>query len=192
MTDKMLDSQQQQFLLQLARDAIKCYLQTGKHLEIQCDKGPLKEKLGAFVTLKLKNSLKGCVGYPLPYKSLFETIIEAAVMAAFFDNRFTPVQEEDLPDIRIEISVLSLPEPVDNIQDIEIGTHGIIVSLGLNRGLLLPQVPVEWDWDRETFLRHGCIKAGLAENAWRTGAQLESFTAQVFSEAQANDENQKK
>jgi len=182
MTEKMLDPQQQRFLLKLARDSIKCYLQTGKHLEIKCQKGILEEKRGAFVTLKINNQLKGCVGYPLPYKSLYETIIEAAVMAAFFDNRFSPAVEKELKDIRIEISVLSLPETVENIQDINIGDHGIIVSQGLNRGLLLPQVPVEWDWDRETFLRHGCIKAGLTENAWRTSAKLESFTAQVFSE----------
>lgn len=187
MTDKLLDPKTQQFLLQLARDSIKCYLRTGKHLDIKCEKGILQEKLGAFVTLKINDQLKGCVGYPLPYKSLCETIIEAAVMAAFFDNRFSPVVEHELKDIRIEISVLSQPKMVTDIQDIKIGTHGIIVSLGINRGLLLPQVPVEWKWDRETFLSHGCIKAGLEENAWRSGAKLESFTAQVFSDDQVTN-----
>lgn len=185
MTDQLLNSQQQQFLLKLARDSIQYYLQTGKHIDVKCEKNILREKLGAFVTLKLNSKLKGCIGYPLPYKPLFKTIIEAAVKAAFFDNRFSPVKENELEDIRIEISVLSLPEPVKNITDIVIGKHGIIVSKGVNRGLLLPQVPMEWDWDLETYLRHGCLKAGLSEDEWKTGAKLESFTARVFAEDQS-------
>jgi AmmeMemoRadiSam system protein A len=126
--------------------------------------------------------LRGCVGYPLPVKPLDETIIEMAVAAASQDTRFEPLAPEDLARLRIEISVLGLPEPVASPTDVEVGRHGIIVSKGFYRGLLLPQVPVEHAWDRETYLRHGCLKAGLGPDEWKKGAKIEVFTAQVFSE----------
>ena len=89
---------------------------------------------------------------------------------------------EELAGTRIEISVLSLPEPVKDSKDVEVGRHGIIIAKGHCRGLLLPQVPVEQEWDRETYLRHGCLKAGLGPDEWKKGAKIEVFTAQVFSE----------
>jgi len=132
--------------------------------------------------LKVNGQLRGCIGYPLPYKALYETVIEMAVSAASKDYRFQPISIEELTDVKIEISVLTLPKPVKDISEIEIGKHGIIISRGSNKGLLLPQVPVEWGWDLETFLRQGCLKAGLEDNGWKKGANIEVFAAQVFSE----------
>ena len=93
-----------------------------------------------------------------------------------------PLEAKELVRLKIEISVLGLPEPVGDPGKVEVGRHGIIVSKGTNKGLLLPQVPVEHGWDRETFLSHGCLKAGLRPEEWKTGAEIETFTAQVFSE----------
>lgn len=177
-----LDVDQQRFLLRLARDAIRSHLESGKPPPAAVEEGPLMEKRGAFVTLKRDGQLRGCVGYPLPHDPLYLTIMEAAVMAATHDHRFPSVSLEELPEIRIEISVLTLPRKIAEVSEITIGEHGIIVTQGLSRGLLLPQVPLEWAWDRETFLRHGCMKAGLEEDAWEKGAEIEVFSAQVFSE----------
>jgi len=177
-----LNSEQQRFLLGLARTAIRHHLETGKTYDIEIEDTALKEKKGAFVTLKENDTLRGCIGYPLPYKELYKTVIEAAIAAATQDFRFVPLTIEELPEIKIEISVLSIPKPITDISEIQVGKHGIIVSKGLNKGLLLPQVPVEWNWNLETYLRHGCLKAGLEEDEWKKGANIEIFSAQVFSE----------
>jgi AmmeMemoRadiSam system protein A len=182
MSETGLDIDQQRFLLKLAREALFLHLEGGKAPRIDVEEGVLKEKRGAFVTLKREEELRGCIGYPLPHDPLYLTVIEAAVMAATQDHRFPAVTLDELPDIRIEISVLTLPRKIDDISEVIIGEHGIIVTQGLSRGLLLPQVPVEWDWDRDTFLRHGCLKAGLEEDAWEKGAEIQVFSAQVFSE----------
>ncbi len=178
----LLDQDEQEFLLRLARQTLEQYLKTGKRLKTKVENEKLLEKRGAFVTLKVDDHLRGCIGYPLPYKPLYETIIEMAIAAATQDYRFSPVTPEELPRTKIEISVLSLPEPIKDVKEIEVGKHGIIVSKGFNKGLLLPQVPVEYDWDLETFLRHGCLKAGLDEDEWKKGLEIEVFSAQVFSE----------
>ena len=180
--EKPLNKEQQKFLLGLARKAIKHYLENGKTLKIKTEDEMLKEKRGAFVTLKVNGQLRGCIGYPLPYKSLYETIIDVAISAATQDFRFQPLTLKELSETKIEISVLSLPKPVQNIKEIEVGKHGIIIAKGLNKGLLLPQVPVEWNWDLETYLGHGCLKAGLQEDEWKKGARIEIFSAQVFTE----------
>jgi len=177
-----LNEHQQKLLLRLARQAIEHHLKTGKTLEKDIEDPVLKEKRGAFVTLKVDDQLRGCIGYPLPYKSLYKTVIEVAISASSQDFRFQPITLEELKKTRIEISVLSLPKPVKDVKEIEVGKHGIIVTKGLSRGLLLPQVPLEYNWDLETYLRHGCLKAGLEEDEWKKGALIEVFTAQVFSE----------
>jgi AmmeMemoRadiSam system protein A len=105
-----------------------------------------------------------------------------AVAAATQDSRFDPIGPEDLARLNIEISVLTLPKVIAGIKDVEVGRHGLIISQGRHSGLLLPQVPEEYGWDLETYLRHGCLKAGLPPNAWKTGAKIETFEAQVFSE----------
>lgn len=180
--ENYLNSGQQAFLLRLARQAITEFLRTGKTLRPTKEDSVLQEKRGAFVTLKAEDQLRGCIGYPLPIKPLEETVIEMAVAAATQDYRFQPLTLEELPETQIEISVLTLPQPVKDIKKIEVGKHGIIVKKGFHKGLLLPQVPLEWDWDLETYLRHGCQKAGLDEDEWKKGAQIEIFSAQVFSE----------
>jgi AmmeMemoRadiSam system protein A len=180
--DALLTGDQGKSLLRLARLAITLYLQEGTYPAMETDDAILKQKRGAFVTLKVKGQLRGCIGYPIPHKPLFETIIDVAVSAATKDFRFPSLEQKELEDTQIEISVLSPPKIIKDISEIEVGKHGIIITKGLNRGLLLPQVPIEWGWDRETFLRHGCMKAGIEEDAWKKGAQIEIFSAQVFSE----------
>jgi AmmeMemoRadiSam system protein A len=180
--DTPLSREQQFFLLQLARNAIASYLEKEKPPIIVPDDKMLREKRGAFVTLKVNGQLRGCIVYPLPIKPLYETIIDAAISAATQDFRFKSIELEELPKTGIEISVLSLPKPIKDTSEIEVGKHGIIVSKGLNKGLLLPQVPTEYGWDRETYLNHGCLKAGLEQDAWRKGVHIEVFSAQVFSD----------
>ena len=182
MIDPRLDIDQQRFLLKLARDAIRYHLEIGKPPPVSVEEGVLKEERGAFVTLKHGEELRGCIGYPLPQDPLYLTIMEAAVMAATHDNRFPALTLQELPEVRIEISVLTLPYRIANVSEIVVGEHGIIITQGLNRGLLLPQVPVEWGWDLDTYLKHGCLKAGLEEDAWKKGAEIQVFSAQVFAE----------
>ena len=167
--------------LALARRALEHYFETGGRLAPPRTKGVLREKRGAFVTLTVDGALRGCVGYPLPVKRLDETVVEMAVAAASQDTRFEPLDPGEMGRLEIEISVLGLPEPAEP-SEVSVGRHGIIVSMGPNRGLLLPQVPVEHGWDRETYLGHGCMKAGLPPDAWKKGAKIEVFTAQVFAE----------
>jgi len=181
-----LTPEQKKFLLRLARQAIEHYLKTGEYLRIEVDDHLLTEKKGAFVTLRTRGELRGCIGYPLPYKPLIETIIEMAVAAATQDFRFPSLDLKELPETTIEISILTLPRPIDDIKKIEVGRHGLIISKGPARGLLLPQVPLEYNWDLETYLAHGCLKAGLSADCWKKGAQIEIFEAEVFSEEEFN------
>lgn len=177
-----LNIDQKRFLLKLARDSIAHYLDTGSYMKIDVADGAMNEKRGAFVTLKQNGRLTGCIGYPTPKKPLVQTVIETAAAAATNDPRFQPLTLKDLPHVSIEISVLTVPQRIQDPNEIEVGKHGIIISQGPFQGLLLPQVPVEWNWDRETFLRHGCLKAGLEENCWQQGAEIKIFSAEVFGE----------
>ncbi len=171
------------FLLKLARSVIEAECR-GAKLAIASPPSPImKEPRGAFVTLKKAGRLRGCIGYIEALKPLAATIEEMAKAAAFADYRFTPVRTEEIEDIEIEISILSPLFIVHDPSTVVVGTYGLIVSRGSNRGLLLPQVPIEWGWDRETFLAQTCVKAGLQENAWKErGTKIEAFTANVFSE----------
>jgi AmmeMemoRadiSam system protein A len=180
--DTPLTRDQEKSLLRLARLAITLHLQEGTSPSMETDDATFKQKRGAFVSLKVKDQLRGCIGNPIPLKPLFETIIDVAISAATKDFRFSPLDQKELYETKIEISVLSQPKLIKDISEIEVGKHGIIITRGLSRGLLLPQVPVEWGWDLETFLSHGCMKAGIEEDAWKKEPQIEIFTAQVFSE----------
>lgn len=179
-----LNREQQVRLLKLARNTI------ADTLKAQADQGEndfsepvFSEKCGAFVTLHIKGNLRGCIGYIEGIKSIPETIKEMALSSAFRDPRFRPLTKDEYGNIDIEISVLSPIEKVNDIDDIVVGRDGLIITKGYNRGLLLPQVPVEQGWDRDTFLTHTCYKAGLAGDAWKNGGVLiEKFSAQVFSE----------
>lgn len=178
----LLNKGERDFLLRLARETITAYLRGDRAPIPPGGDAIMREKRGAFVTLHVDGQLRGCIGYPLPYKPLAETVAEMAVAAASQDYRFEPLAEKELGRLRIEISVLTLPRPVKDVADIEVGKHGIIVSKGPRTGLLLPQVPTEQGWNRETYLRHGCLKAGLPDDEWKKGAKFEVFEAQVFSE----------
>ncbi len=141
------------------------------------------EPRGAFTSLYLHGDLRGCVGYVLPVGSVYRTVAETARAAAFEDTRFYTVTIEEAPHLQIELSILSPPEPIAP-EAIEIGRHGLLVSMADRRGLLLPQVPVERNWDRISFLEQTCRKAGLPIDAWKYGAAIEAFTAEVFGEKQ--------
>lgn len=177
-----LGPDEQLLCLRLARQAIAHFVKTGNRRKPNIDYEILRQPRGVFVTLKVDNELRGCVGYPLPYSPLGEAIIELAIAACSEDYRFEPLKPVELNKLKIEISVLSLPEAVDDYRKIELGRHGIIISKGSQRGLLLPQVPVEHGWNLETYLSHGCLKAGLPQNEWQKGVSIEIFTAQFFSE----------
>jgi AmmeMemoRadiSam system protein A len=177
-----LSKDQQNFLLDVAHRAITHYLDKGETPAIETEDVVLREKRGAFVTLKVDDQLRGCIGYPIPHKPLIETIIDCAIAAASQDYRFPSIGSAELDRLSVEISILTLPRAVEDVSEIKIGDHGIIISKGLSKGLLLPQVPVEWDWDLETYLNHGCLKAGLPEDAWKKGAKIEIFSAQIFSD----------
>jgi len=146
--------------------------------------GLLSESRGAFVTLHINGKLRGCIGQVSATVSLAETVVQCAVLAAQEDVRFPRVSPEEVSQLIIEISVLSDPVPV-NPQEIELGRHGILVTMGGRRGLLLPQVASECGWDRQRFLEETCRKADLPLDAWKdpTG-QVFAFTAEVFSEAE--------
>jgi AmmeMemoRadiSam system protein A len=138
---------------------------------------------GAFVTLKRRGELRGCIGHVQPHRSLAETVQQMAVAAALRDPRFTPVSPEELPEIEVEISVLSPPQRIDRAGQIRVGQHGLIIHHPDGQGLLLPQVAVERGWDRETFLAQTCRKAGLPGDAWKNPeTEIHTFTAEVFGE----------
>jgi AmmeMemoRadiSam system protein B/AmmeMemoRadiSam system protein A len=171
------------FLLALARGMIESRFSGESYAPPPPANPVMNEPRGGFVTLKKHGQLRGCIGYIEAIKPLIETVQEMANAAAFNDHRFSPVTAEEIPDLEIEISVLSPIETIDDVSLIEVGKHGIIITKGMNRGLLLPQVATEWGWDRETFLDQTCIKAGLPQGTWKeTGTRIEIFSAEIFSE----------
>ena len=167
-------------LLQIAHRAILSELAGQVREEVPVP-ARFREPRGVFTTLYLQGELRGCVGYAMPVAPLCRAVAETARAAAFEDSRFLPVTRTEGPLLEISISVLSPLLPVQPEQ-IEVGRHGLVVSLGFSRGLLLPQVPSEFGWDRETFLEQTCRKAGLPLDAWRQGAKIEAFTAEVFGD----------
>lgn len=167
-------------LLRLARSAVARYIED-KGMPRCPDGAPnLKVPRGAFVTLKKKGALRGCIGFIEPAAPLCQTVIQCAVYAAVEDRRFPPVTREELQDLEYEISVLTPLEPVSDPSSIKVGKHGLVVTQGGRKGLLLPQVAVENRWSRNEFLAQTCLKAGLPADAWKKGAKLQSFEAVVF------------
>ena len=171
---------ERQFLERLAHDAIQATLDD-RELDLTPPSPHLAEPRGAFTTLHLRGRLRGCIGYVFPADSLYKTVADAARAAAFDDPRFNPVTLTEVPELKVEISVLSPLQPV-RPEEVVVGRHGLIITHGSRRGLLLPQVAIEWEWNRETFLAQTCLKAGLAPDAWQHGAELQGFTAEVFGE----------
>lgn len=144
--------------------------------------GVLDERHGAFVTIRRHGELRGCLGRIAPDAPLAETVVDLGASVSDSDPRFNPVAPAELDDIDIEISVLTSEREVHAIAEVEPGRHGVIVEQGYRRGLLLPQVATEQGWDAETFVSHTCRKAGLPADAWRNGARIFVFEAEVFGE----------
>lgn len=180
----MLSDQQRQRLLQVARQAVMAACCREAEPDLRTDDPMLTAVQGAFVTLHTAaDDLRGCIGHIEGVMPLIETVAEMAVAAATQDPRFPKVRCEEVPSLRIEISVMSPITEVQSIEDIEVGRHGLIVSCGYRRGLLLPQVATEYNWDCDEFLCHTCLKAGLPAHAWKDEAtKIECFEAEVFGE----------
>ncbi len=184
--EERLGEEEKRELLYIARRSIEEYVRYGKIPDFEVKNERLKQKGGAFVTINKNKELRGCIGNFFSDKPLYKTVIEMAISAATQDPRFMPLSEAELDEIDLEISVLSPLEKIDDPSIIEVGKHGIYIVKGVYRGVLLPQVAIEHGWDRETFLEHTCLKAGLPKDAWKKGVDIYVFTAQVFSEKEGD------
>ncbi len=171
-------------LLKIARDSIKSYLTTRKPPRIETENPKLKQKRGAFITLRRGEALRGCIGFIEPLFPLDHAISECAISAATKDIRFPPVTERELPKITIEISVLSPTKRIVSIDEIKMGIHGVMVKKGLHHGIFLPQVAEETGWSKEEFLSQLCSrKAGLSPHAWKDrNTEIYIFTVEKFEE----------
>jgi hypothetical protein len=179
--DLGLNEAEKKTLHQIAKTVIENKVRGKSVPEFTVDSPRLKEHRGAFVTIRKKGQLRGCIGYIEGQGPLYKTIEEMAEAAAFRDPRFSPVKEKELPEIDIEISVLTPLRKIADVNEIEVGRDGIYIKKGWLSGLLLPQVATEYRWDRETFLEHTCQKAGLAPMAWKErDAEIFIFSADIF------------
>ncbi|MCX7797655.1 MAG: AmmeMemoRadiSam system protein A [Melioribacter sp.] len=184
-----LTIEEKKFLLKVARKAIQSIFTSEEIPKADYEKYPnLKNKAGAFVTLTEYGQLRGCIGFIVSDKPLYETVIDAAISSAQNDPRFPPVRKSELENIEIEISVLSEPFPLNSYDDIIVGKHGLILEEKGRRGLLLPQVPIEHNMNKEQFLDAICQKAGFPAGYWRTKQlKLSGFTAIVFNEKELEE-----
>ena len=176
----MLTVDDQQRLLRFARRCLEARVRGERPPQIERG-GGLDAPMGAFVSIHCHGNLRGCLGRLETDRPIAENVAHLAAVVADSDPRFRPVDASELQAVEIEISALSPQEEITDISRIEVGRHGLIVEQGHRRGLLLPQVATEYGWDRDTFLDHTCIKAGLPAAAWRTGARIFIFEAQVFA-----------
>ena len=171
-------------LMDIARTSIENAVRGQELPKFNITSPILKEKRGAFVTIHKNERLRGCIGYVMAYKPLYQTVSEMAKAAALHDPRFPPVQPAELDQLALDISVLTPIQKIDDVNEIEVGKHGLIIEYLGNSGLLLPQVATENNWDTKTFLEHTCLKAGLPKNTWKKeGVVIKIFSADVFSEA---------
>jgi AmmeMemoRadiSam system protein B/AmmeMemoRadiSam system protein A len=175
-----LTQEEKEELLQLAQSTIESYVRENKIPNYQTENAKFIEKKGAFVTLKNKGQLRGCIGFIEPALPLYQCIMQTAVYAACRDTRFLPVSQDELFDLEVEISVLSPLRKISNPKLVTIGKHGLVIAKDGKKGLLLPQVPVENHWDQQTFLERTCVKAGLPKDAWKAGAEIFVFEAIIF------------
>jgi AmmeMemoRadiSam system protein A len=171
---------EQRLLLHLAHDSILSALER-RETSLNPPTTHLEEPRGVFTSLYLRGELRGCVGYVLPVSPVYRAVAETARAAAFEDTRFYPVTRDEALQLKIELSILTPPQAI-RAEAVEVGRHGLLISMDGQRGLLLPQVPVEHNWDRTTFLEQTCRKAGLPLDAWKKGATIEAFTAEVFGD----------
>ena len=181
-------------LVKTARKAVTEFLSNGNRMKLESD---LEEKFsfnsGVFVTLNNPDGLRGCIGFPMPEKKLSHAIIEGAISAATEDPRFPSVKTNELNDIMFEVTVLTPPveidvsDPMEYLEKIKVGRDGLIIRHSFSSGLLLPQVPVEYDWNVEEFLQHTCEKAGLARDTWKNeSVKIEKFEGIIFKEETPN------
>ena len=178
-----LTAREKKALLDIVKTAIAAKVNNKEMPELSVDSETLKEKRGAFVSLKKHGHLRGCIGYIKPVKALGETVQEMAIAAAFHDPRFPSLKRDEVQDLTFEISVLSPLKRIKDINEIEIGKHGLYVVRGYQSGLLLPQVAIEYKWDRETFLHETCYKAGLPTQAWMDReTEIYIFSADYFGD----------
>jgi AmmeMemoRadiSam system protein A len=173
-------AEERRLLLRIAHAAVAAAV-AGRRHELPDVPPHLREPRGAFTTLHREGSLRGCIGYVIAQHPLAETVAQTAAAAALEDPRFTAVTAGELEGLDIEISVMS---PLFSIrpEEVVVGRHGLLISYGPSRGLLLPQVATEYGWDADTFLSQTCYKAGLPPDAWQRGAKIEAFTAEVFGD----------
>lgn len=181
-----LEDKEKQELLRIARSSIESTLRRFPGETSATGSSGPEESRGVFVTLRRNGELRGCIGYVEAHLPLVDAVREVAAKAAVEDPRFLPLSLKELPSTQIEISVLSPLSRVEDPQTIEIGRHGLVIDAGYARGLLLPGVPVEYNWTREEFLNHTAAKAGLPPEIWQTGqVKIFSFTAETFSETKS-------
>ncbi len=179
--DLGLGEQDKKTLHQIAKTVIENTARGNAIPEFKIESAILKENRGAFVTIQKKGQLRGCIGYIKAYEPLHKTVEKMAAEAAFRDPRFPPVKEKELPELNIEISVLTPLRKITDLNEIEVGKHGIYIMKGGWSGLLLPQVATEYGWDRQTFLEHTCQKAGLPSSAWKEkDTEIYIFSADIF------------
>jgi AmmeMemoRadiSam system protein A len=179
-----LSAEAKRFLLRLSRQTLTSYLDDGSLPPHEATAVALREPRATFVTLRRRadGELRGCRGQRVATHPLVTSVVQMTVASAVDDPRFEPVRLAEVPGLHIEISALTPPEPI-RPEQVVVGRHGLIVSAGRVAGLLLPQVPLEYGWDREQFLRAVCEKAGLPGHAWRVaGVRLEAFEAEVWQE----------
>jgi AmmeMemoRadiSam system protein A len=180
----MINEADEKPLLAIARQALVARVVGQRPPYIVCV-GPLALRCGAFVSLHKDNRLRGCLGRVTTSSPLGATLAYLGGAVADSDPRFPPVSADELPSLHLQISLLTPERPVSSVQEITVGQHGVIIEQGRSRGLLLPQVATELGWDRETFVEHACLKAGLPHDAWKTGANILVFEARVFGERAA-------
>ena len=181
--DRELNTHEKQALLAIARQAIIQGVQTGQEYVEPREEKALNQRNGCFVTIKQNGQLRGCIGNFQSELPIFKEVAQMAQASSSKDPRFYPLKEEDLDNFTLEISVLSPLHKIEDIDEIEVGTHGIYIEKSFYRGVLLPQVATEHKWDRLTFLKQTCIKAGLPTDAWEANdADIYVFCAQIFGE----------
>ena len=182
LSDPSLSHNDRRALLDLARHAISEAVLRQGIPDLPPASQRLAERGGAFVTIHCDGKLRGCIGRLDAASALAETVAQCAISAALHDPRFRPLREDEIPRLELEISVVSEPRPIKP-EEVEVGTHGILVSRGASRALLLPQVAVERSWSATQFIEETCCKAGLEPGAWRDPeTKLCAFTADIFSE----------
>jgi MEMO1 family protein len=179
--DLGLNEEEKKTLHQIAKTVIENKAKGKAVPDFKVESPTLKENRGAFVTIHKRGQLRGCIGYIEGQGPLHKTIERMAEAAAFKDPRFTPVKENELPELELEISVLTPLKRITDVNEIQVGKHGIYIVKGMWAGLLLPQVATEYGWDRQTFLEHTCQKAGLPSNAWKEkDTEIYIFSADIF------------